>query len=118
MRGTFVTGLTDNDIWRLDIFEGDEYERRVVKVRVLEAAGDEMTGEGNVEGEEVEAETYVWISGAERLEESEWDFESFKKDKMKYWIGGAAGEEERDDIVGKSSSLWRLIRRAVWRRSC
>lgn len=74
VRGTFVTSLTDNDIWRLDIFEGSEYERRKVRVRVLDVVGDDVSGEGNVEGAEVEAETYVWIAGEERLEGQEWDF--------------------------------------------
>lgn len=73
VRGTFVSGLTEADIWRLDLFEGDEYERKNVKARLLTKVGDE-TGEGNVEGEEVEAETYVWIAGEERLEDEEWDF--------------------------------------------
>src|SRR6186713_2175264 len=36
VRGTLVTGLTDGDIWRLDIFEGSDYKRRKVSVRVLE----------------------------------------------------------------------------------
>ena len=73
VRGTYVTGLTDADIWRLDIFEGDEYERVVVKPKILTKVGDEG-GEGNVEGDEVEAETYVWSSKSSRLEEGEWDF--------------------------------------------
>lgn len=73
VRGTFVSGLTDADIWRLDLFEGDEYERRGVRVKLLAEVGDE-SGEGNVEGEEVEAETYVWIAGEKRLEDEEWDF--------------------------------------------
>lgn len=73
VRGTFVSGLTEADIWRLDLFEGDEYERQVVPVKLLTKVGDE-SGEGNVEGEEVEAETYVWIAGESRLEDEEWDF--------------------------------------------
>jgi len=73
VRGTFVSGLTDADIWRLDLFEGDEYERRNVRVKLLMKVGDE-SGHGNVEGEEVGAETYVWIAGEDRLEDDEWDF--------------------------------------------
>ncbi|EME43479.1 hypothetical protein DOTSEDRAFT_72754 [Dothistroma septosporum NZE10] len=88
--GTYVTGLTANDIWRLDIFEGDEYERRKVKVRLLEESGEK-------EGEEVEAETYVWISGEDRLEDSEWDFEEFRRDKMRFWVG-REGEGEYAEV--------------------
>lgn len=73
VRGSYVTGLTDADIWRLDIFEGSEYRRVKVRARLLDKVG-ENDGEGNVEGEEVEAETYVWISSPHDLENQEWDF--------------------------------------------
>lgn len=36
VRGTFVTGLTDGDLWRLDIFEGSEYERRKVRCTLID----------------------------------------------------------------------------------
>ncbi|KAL4804900.1 putative disease resistance protein Aig2 [Aspergillus unguis] len=111
--GTVVSGLTDGDIHRLDIFEGSEYIREKVSVRilketlvedtndqedeedadrhlkdVLEAARAEIADEG----EEVAAETYVWIAGRQRLEDAEWDFEAFKRDKMAWWV--AADESE------------------------
>jgi len=100
VRGTLVSGLTDGDMWRLDVFEGDEYERRKVKVRVLK---DE--GAMNVEpteaqlGGEVDAETYVWISGEESLEDKEWDFEEFVREKMGRWVG--AGGEENGEYNGE-----------------
>jgi hypothetical protein len=94
VRGTYVRGLTEGDIWRLDIFEGDEYERRRVKVKTLKEVGDDK-GRGNVEGEEVEVETYVWIVGKGALEDGEWDFEEFRREKMHRWVG------QRDDYDGK-----------------
>jgi hypothetical protein len=105
VRGTLVTGLTDGDIWRLDIFEGSEYQRQKVRVRVLESQprgghgeegmGDlEQTQGENVEGEEVEAETYIWIAGAQRLEPEEWDFAEFVREKMKRWVGREAAETD------------------------
>ncbi|KNG46102.1 disease resistance protein Aig2 [Stemphylium lycopersici] len=117
VRGTLVEGLTDGDIWRLDIFEGYEYKRQKVKVRVLQQRGDEGSKEGeegmgdlsqreedNVEGDEVEAETYIWIAGAQRLEAEEWDFAEFVRDKMKRWVGREAadtdeGFQDVDDAV-------------------
>ncbi|KAM0723554.1 hypothetical protein Q7P37_000541 [Cladosporium fusiforme] len=85
VRGTYVTGLTASDMWRLDIFEGPEYERVRVKCRVLNSGGEE--------GEEVEAEAYLWIGGEEQLEEREWDFDEFQREKMRFWVGeGADGE--------------------------
>lgn len=89
VRGTFVTGLTDGDIWRLDIFEGDEYARRDVRVRLLS---------GEEEGEEKVAQTYIWIAGEERLEKEEWDFDEFVREKMGRWVGGV-------ELAGKSSFL-------------
>ncbi|EHA28502.1 hypothetical protein ASPNIDRAFT_143341, partial [Aspergillus niger ATCC 1015] len=82
--GTVVWGLTDGDVYRLDRFEGSEYEKRVVRVRVLDAV--ETEGSETKEGKEVEAVTYVWTAGKERLEDAEWDFEAFKRDKMAWWV--------------------------------
>lgn len=120
--GALVSGLTDGDIHRLDIFEGTEYQRHPIKVRtlqeslssvdssdahhfqkekngqgaadghlrdVLDAAGAEFADEGE---EDVEAVTYVYVAGEKRLEDVEWDFESFKKDKMAWWVGADESE--------------------------
>lgn len=94
VRGTLVEGLTDGDIWRLDIFEGDEYERKDVRVRVLESKGRAGDAEHrDVEGDEVSAQTYVWIAGEHRLESDEWDFDHFVKEKMSRWVGREAADE-------------------------
>lgn len=50
---------------------------------VLEAAGAEFADESD---EDVEAVTYVYTAGERRLEDAEWDFESFKRDKMAWWV--------------------------------
>lgn len=93
VRGTYARGLTDADIWRLDIFEGSQYVRKKLKVTALTKVGHE-TEEGNVEGEEVEVETYVWIEGEELLEEGEWDFGEFTRDRLKRWVGNEQYEGE------------------------
>ncbi|KAL2825986.1 hypothetical protein BDW59DRAFT_145705 [Aspergillus cavernicola] len=128
--GTVVSGLTDGDLHRLDIFEGSDYSRQKVSVRILREAllsdpdvggrdgsstshgnGGDGDRDGNRnsdrhlkdvleaagadfadEGEEIEAETYVWISARRALEDAEWDFEAFKRDKMAWWV--AADESE------------------------
>lgn len=110
--GTLVSGLTDGDIHRLDIFEGSEYTRESVKVRtlreslsqeqgddesnpdghlrdVLDAAGAEFADEGE---EDVGAVTYVYAATEGRLEDAEWDFETFKRDKMAWWVGADESE--------------------------
>ncbi|OAP61736.1 hypothetical protein AYL99_03939 [Fonsecaea erecta] len=91
VRGSLVTGLTQGDIYRLDIFEGRQYKRDVVKVQVLkdvelDQAAPEQDRDDEVL-EEVEAQTYVWLEGEETLEPEEWDFEAFKRDKMRAWMG-------------------------------
>ncbi|KAH7413902.1 AIG2-like family-domain-containing protein [Phaeosphaeria sp. MPI-PUGE-AT-0046c] len=100
VRGTLVEGLTDGDIWRLDIFEGGEYARRKVHVRVLE----QQENGSNAEADEVEAETYIWTAGADRLEADEWDFAEFVRDKMGRWVGSEGvqvdeGFKDVDDAV-------------------
>jgi hypothetical protein len=106
--GTLVTGLTDGDIYRLDLFEGDPYIKEEVTVRTLRSDGDE-NGQGSLQdvlkgvvdsgggggahgasdleaGKEVVAVTYVWIAGVDKLDEVEWDLETFKREKMAKWI--------------------------------
>lgn len=65
--------------------------RKVVKIRTLVQVGPDDAGIGNVEEEEeaqeeVETETYLWIAGEDALEESDWDFAEFKRDKLKSWL--------------------------------
>ncbi|EAW14785.1 gamma-glutamylcyclotransferase family protein [Aspergillus clavatus NRRL 1] len=112
--GTVVSGLTDGDVHRLDIFEGSEYVKECVGVRVLmeslsvggrqeasitknpdrhlkdvlDAAGAEFADER----EEVQAMTYVYVAGEDRLEDAEWDFEAFKRDKMAWWVNADESE--------------------------
>lgn len=109
--GVVVTGLTEGDVLRLDIFEGTMYEKRDVKVKVpkrsdkdneddksLQKGLDQtahLTGTQQEEDEmeEVDATTYVWTDPEEDLDMgSEWDFESFKKDKLQWWITAPESE--------------------------
>ena len=78
MRGTYVRGLTRDDQRRLDLFEGSQYERIRLRLRLLDKEGNE--------GEEMEAETYVWSGDTSELEDGEWDFEDFRREKMGRWV--------------------------------
>jgi hypothetical protein len=111
VRGTFVKGLTDGDLWRLDIFEGDEYERKSVQVSLLNSAGDgNVTGKSS--GEEVSTQTYVWIAGRDKLEEGEWDFDDFVRDKMSRWVGDS--DEYKGELrVGTAGMMERLLTLAI-----
>lgn len=68
--GSFVTGLTSANLAKLDYFEGGQYERRRVRVKLLDKVGN-ARGEGNVEGEEATAEVYVFLDEGD-LEDKEW----------------------------------------------
>ena len=82
VRGTLATGLTATNLYRLDYFEGSEYERRRAKVEVLKAG----SGDGKTEEiwEEVEASVYVFRSPS-RLEAREWDYDEFRREKLRKW---------------------------------
>lgn len=68
--GMFVTGLTRANMAKLDYFEGSQYVRKTVQVKLLTKVGN-TKGEGNVEGEERSAEVYVFLDARE-LEDQEW----------------------------------------------
>ncbi|KAK6952306.1 hypothetical protein Daesc_006841 [Daldinia eschscholtzii] len=97
VRGMYVTGLTDANMHHLDTFEGSEYDRKTVKVRVLSKVGDDK-GRGNVEGEEVECEVYVF-KNPNHLEDREWDFEEFRTQKMKKWTREDYGFDNTDHLA-------------------
>lgn len=101
VRGTVVSGITKVNLDRLDHFEGSPYDRRVVRPRLLLKAGDEATGEGNVEGEQIVTESYIYLNTHD-LEDKEWDFAEFKRDKMQKWTRAGyvfEGKSGRDMVV-------------------
>lgn len=61
--------------------------------------GTKMNGVAEEEtAEMVKAETYVWCYPREELEEEEWDFEEFKAEKMRAWMGlGPSWSDEEDE---------------------
>ncbi|POS75487.1 hypothetical protein DHEL01_v206115 [Diaporthe helianthi] len=83
VRGAVISGITAANLARLDFFEGSSYDRRVVRAKLLTKVGDEK-GEGNVEGEQVITESYIFLNKGE-LEDKEWDFAEFRRDKLKKW---------------------------------
>ncbi|TLS30575.1 hypothetical protein PpBr36_03128 [Pyricularia pennisetigena] len=113
VRGTYVTGLTEANLVKLDFFEGSEYDRLPVKVKLLEKVGVDK-GEGNVEGAEVETNTYVFRDKA-LLEDKEWDFDHFRNERMKHWTREdyCFSSGEPADALGKlelHDQPWRLQR--------
>lgn len=89
VRGTWVDGLTDEDVRCLDWFEGPEYVREKVQPWFLKADGEGADGarEGLVDDVAIEreTETYIFIGGADHLESEEWDYEHFRTEKLGNW---------------------------------
>lgn len=98
--GTIVTGLSQQDLFRLDIFEGDQYDRKHATAYHAEfLPGSE--GKASPKGEGVEVMTYVWKAKyLDGLEDGEWDFEEFRREKLVNWVGGGVS---RDDYEGESA---------------
>jgi hypothetical protein len=97
VKGLLVTGLRDEDLVHLDTFEGFQYEREVVRVKVLK---DEKGKDGGA-AEMIEAETYVWSAEEDGLEAKEWDFEEFQREKIHRWNGVMDWEDSGFDDVDR-----------------
>ena len=153
VRGTYVTGLNESDVRRLDVFEGDQYLRRNVKIRLLKQAGavggkgastksggaetqvlppatkvgvngpdaSEPT-EADLEAGEVTTATYIWNDDRFALEEEEWDFGEFVREKLWRWAGSRADEEgeyaEVDQAVREDEApdYAKYVKENMWRK--
>ncbi|KAM5516010.1 AIG2-like family protein [Fusarium oxysporum f. sp. phaseoli] len=83
--GIYATGLTDGNVDKLDMFEGSEYFKEKVKVKLLN-----KDGTAPEKGEAKETFVYVF-NNPDHLEKGEWDFEEFRKSKMKNWTRAGLG---------------------------
>ena len=94
--GTIVRGLLEMDIRRLDIFEGDTYIRQKIDAYPLEDITD-ATHHVQSPQKVIQAETYVWKEEyLSQLDFEEWDFEEFRREKLKYWAGPEIMREDYD----------------------
>lgn len=106
VRGVYVAGLNENDMLRLDRFEGSQYVKEDVEVELLR--GESLSGKGDGthenptrERELVKTQTYVF-EDRQDLEDEEWDFEKFKKEKLQNWVGST---DEYDGMTDHLSHL-------------
>lgn len=133
VRGTVVEGLTKEDMWRLDLFEGDEYERRGVRVKILSmnegnevpdpctngastinehvVGSPESRSRQQPQQEDLEAETYIWIAGEHLLDDDEWDYDEFVREKLWRWAPAETAQKPKDEDTGFDD-----VRRAVEER--
>lgn len=112
VQGMLVEGLTKTDLWRLDIYEGSEYSRKKVSVRLAcgEASDADSLAPHHTlyEEVEVEADAYIWTDGVEKLELGEWNLADFMREEMEWWVGREAtgiraGFQGRASINGTPS---------------
>ena len=107
--GVIVKGLSDMDIMRLDIFEGDQYDRKKIEAYPLEHnsdSADHMQSQaGSSSSSSIDAETYVWKTEyASELDPAEWDFEEFRREKLRYWAGPEVMREDYASLFCSSET--------------
>ena len=78
-KGKILANVDDQALKILSVFEGDEYEKRIVKVLCDNKYEDALT--------------FVWVKELQLLENRDWDFEDFQKNRLKFYL---------DDIVTES----------------
>ncbi|KIJ57819.1 hypothetical protein HYDPIDRAFT_103800 [Hydnomerulius pinastri MD-312] len=116
VRGSLVTGLSDDDIRLLDIFEGNEYTRDLVSVHPLgpfSSLNDMPPVDANALfpakpppvstpselQKPLEANTYVWCRPLSELRADLWTFEEFVKQSAWKWIGsGSEGNRDYAEV--------------------
>ncbi len=72
INGLLIENVDDNSLNAIDYFEGDEYEKTMVKVIV--------------NGNEIQALTYVWTADKNKLEDHDWDKDQFEKNFLNLYI--------------------------------
>ncbi|KAH7152199.1 hypothetical protein B0J13DRAFT_547855 [Dactylonectria estremocensis] len=97
--GVYATGLTDANMLKLDYFEGSDYDRETVKVKLVKTDGDTKSGD-----EYRQTSVYVF-NQPNYLEKKEWDFEHFRAEKMAYWTRGEwmSDQDPEDKAVVNTS---------------
>ncbi|TDL19892.1 hypothetical protein BD410DRAFT_899874 [Rickenella mellea] len=104
VRGNVVTGLTDEDMELLDVFEGDEYTREKVHVHVLgtfEPLNDtsEQTVPAHAKelpsefGDPIETDVYIWAAPTSLLDPKLWSYDTFIRDNAWKWVGPTEDRE-------------------------
>ncbi|KAF4464119.1 disease resistance aig2 [Fusarium albosuccineum] len=94
--GVYATGLTDANMHKLDFFEGSEYDKATVRVKLLK------DGETSTDGKIKETTVYIF-NKPQLLEKREWDFEEFRKSKLRLWTRGSLGQLAVDQAADQAA---------------
>ncbi|KAF9141139.1 hypothetical protein BG015_001379 [Linnemannia schmuckeri] len=91
VEGLLVFGHSLMDRFRLDQFEGSEYTREILSVKVLAPVpGDFNVMNGKkplAAGDVIQSYVYVFTGPHAHLDQSRpWDYEAFKRDHLELWM--------------------------------
>ncbi|KAG0200746.1 hypothetical protein BGX28_006288 [Mortierella sp. GBA30] len=91
VEGLLVFGHAMMDRFRLDQFEGSEYTREVLSVKVLDPVPGKYNIKGNSQplsaGDHVQAYVYIFTGPRNHLDVSrQWDFEAFQREHLDVWM--------------------------------
>ncbi|KAF4358985.1 hypothetical protein CsatB_008655 [Cannabis sativa] len=84
--GMVLKGITEPELYILDAFEDDEYERQTVEVSLEDSS------------EKLQVYTYVWSNIDDPNLYGEWNFEEWKQLHMKEFVGMTKGFVEELDL--------------------
>ncbi|KAJ3290638.1 hypothetical protein HK104_006626 [Borealophlyctis nickersoniae] len=96
VEGVLIHVTSHDEVALLDAFESDSYARHTVHVHPLHAIStlpppdpspSSRSSSTHTLSSGVEADVYIWDEGEDLLDlDSEWDYETFVKDRMSKWI--------------------------------
>ncbi|KAF9432610.1 hypothetical protein BGZ76_010566 [Entomortierella beljakovae] len=91
VEGMLFFGHSLMDRTRLDQFEGSEYTRKVLQVKVLDPVPASFNIQGQqkplVPGDLVPSYVYIFTGPLDHLITTrEWDFDTFRRDHVKQWM--------------------------------
>ncbi|KAI5998882.1 hypothetical protein EDD15DRAFT_2161327 [Pisolithus albus] len=106
VRGSLISGLTDEDVRLLDVFEGDEYTREVVvayplgpliSLNNVPLVPTTVALQGLEPERSMKVQTYVWCKPISELRPDPWTFDDFVRQNAWKWVG--VGSEGNADYV-------------------
>ncbi|TCD65235.1 mitochondrial Homoaconitase [Steccherinum ochraceum] len=134
VRGSLVTGLSDEDVRLLDIFEGDEYSRDTVSVYPLASFTPLSSSSSSKLSEDhtivpdtipsipplstlpppISAQTYVWVDPVTSLEPRIWEYADFVRDSAWKWVGSEAqGMQEYVEVDKRREMGGKIVRTEI-----
>lgn len=125
VRGSLVTGLSEEDVRLLDIFEGNQYTREVVSVYPLAPLANirdippiAPTTPPSIPilsslANPVEADTYVWCLSSSELWAQLWSFEEFVKCSAWKWVGSSSANNKDYNEVDRRRAMEGIIVQAT-----